>query len=214
MKVSFRLLSGKSFIFDMNPDQTLEEAEKMLKEVCDFSSGTISFVYKGQRYQKEDKLETLNYTDGFIIVFYKFNPQAQKLPEQPPQAKTDETGDIKQELEKEAEDPLVLLRSMILQNPTDSIQILLQTIAERNPKLCSKIRNNPKPFLKALGLNPDMSSMFKNEHPILNQLTQEDMDAIHRLEELGFDEITVIQVYLFCNKDEQLAANCLINMDY
>lgn len=44
-------------------------------------------------------------------------------------------------------------------------------------------------------------------------LTLEDKQAISRLHNLtNFDEITIVQVFLACNKEENLAANCLLSM--
>lgn len=46
--------------------------------------------------------------------------------------------------------------------------------------------------------------------PGVIQVTQEEKDAIDRLTNLGFDRETVLEAYFACDKDEQLAANYLL----
>ena len=217
MQVLFRFLSGKSFLLDLNPDQTLGEAENKLKEFYDFSTGTITFVYKGQKYQKEDKLDKLNYTDGFIIVFLKSNPQAQNSHQNSCQTKVSTVDlcvldDESEHPPRTPDAPMSKLKTIIEHNPPECIHHVMEAVNMKSQTLCAKIRNDPRPFLKVLGLDPGMPLPFVSQPPLIPGLAQGDIAAIRRLSELGFDEFTVAQVYLSCNKDEQLAANCLINM--
>lgn len=44
------------------------------------------------------------------------------------------------------------------------------------------------------------------------ELTPQDEEAINRLTRIGYDRLTVIQVYMACDKDEEMTTNCLISM--
>merc|ERR1712161_96346 len=47
--------------------------------------------------------------------------------------------------------------------------------------------------------------------PQVLRLTQEEMAAVDRLADMGFDRTEAAQVYLACDKDEALAANLLMD---
>ena len=46
----------------------------------------------------------------------------------------------------------------------------------------------------------------------MRQFNSEEKNAIHRLELNGFDVMTVIQVYIACDKNEELTTSCLDSM--
>jgi hypothetical protein len=62
-------------------------------------------------------------------------------------------------------------------------------------------------------LDPQEGSEEDSEEadPFAN-FAKEDLESIERLEQLGYDRETVIQVFVACDKDENVAANCLLAM--
>lgn len=128
---------------------------------------------------------------------------------------------------------LMQLRSVINGDP-EALPPLLESLSERYPELREKIMGNPEVFVSMLlqavgGAIPsesvDESTVFRSEDPELPnstteesaparaqemlQLSLEDVTAIDRLCELGFDRDLVIQVYVACDKNEEVAANML-----
>ncbi|KIR68989.1 UV excision repair protein Rad23 [Cryptococcus bacillisporus CA1873] len=113
-------------------------------------------------------------------------------------------------------DQLSAIRQMVQQNPA-MIQPLLQQIATEHPELAQLIAQNPEALYELLGGGGgegDDDDEF-GEGPVMRvNLTQEEAAAVERLEALGFDRQTVLQAYMLCDKNEELAANFLFeNME-
>jgi hypothetical protein len=56
------------------------------------------------------------------------------------------------------------------------------------------------------------------QHPtgeeILNGVTftEDEMRVVQRLMGLGYDQLTVMQIFLICNRDEEATLGCLMSM--
>ena len=124
-----------------------------------------------------------------------------------------------------------LLRAALQSNP-ELIQPLLEQLAASNPQIASLISQDPEAFVRmflsgAPGSGNDLGFEFEDEGAggaggattggdeeeeegtIRIQLSEQDNNAINRLCELGFERAIVIQVYLACDKNEEVAADIL-----
>ncbi|SCZ90098.1 BZ3500_MvSof-1268-A1-R1_Chr9g10708 [Microbotryum saponariae] len=128
------------------------------------------------------------------------------------------------ELAQLAQQPIFgQLRSLVQQNPA-LLQPFLQQLGASNPELLSIIDRNQAEFVRFLqegqeggaaggegmeGLldqfGDDEEGEDRNEHYI--QVTEEENQAIDRLTAMGFNREVVIQAYLACDRNEELAAN-------
>lgn len=113
-----------------------------------------------------------------------------------------------------------MLRNGFHSNP-EVIQPLLDQISQNNPKISEMIQKDPESFIRLfLDQNPDDLNIeteenggdetrLDNEMTSRLSLTDKDKGAINRLCELGFDTNFVLQVYMACDKNEEVAADIL-----
>ncbi|EIM82826.1 UV excision repair protein Rad23 [Stereum hirsutum FP-91666 SS1] len=106
------------------------------------------------------------------------------------------------------------LRELVAQNPA-LIQPLIQQLAGSNPQLAQLIAQNPEALFQLLGGENGLDFEDDGEGgglppgaQVIN-ITEEERQAIERLEALGFPRQAVIEAYFACDKNEELAANYL-----
>ncbi|GMK54431.1 hypothetical protein CspeluHIS016_0110170 [Cutaneotrichosporon spelunceum] len=101
------------------------------------------------------------------------------------------------------------IRQAVQENPA-LIQPLLQQIAQQNPALAQIINENPQALYSLLGIGADDDDgEYQGPQVMQVNLTQEEAAAVERLEQLGFERQMVLQAFLLCDKNEELAANFL-----
>ncbi|XP_076879419.1 uncharacterized protein LOC143527923 [Brachyhypopomus gauderio] len=109
------------------------------------------------------------------------------------------------------------MRQIIQQNPA-LLPALLQQLGRDNPQLLQQITQHQERFVQMLNepLAGEGESSETQGSPQTSyiQVTQQEKEAIERLKALGFPEGLVIQAYFACEKNENLAANFLLQQTF
>ncbi|XP_027363439.1 ubiquitin receptor RAD23c-like isoform X2 [Abrus precatorius] len=93
---------------------------------------------------------------------------------------------------------------------------MLQELGKQNPHLMRLIRDHQADFLRLInepveGGEGNILGQMASGMPQAVTVTPEERQAIERLEAMGFDRAIVLEVYFACNKNEELAANYLLD---
>ncbi|KAE8715076.1 Ubiquitin receptor RAD23c [Hibiscus syriacus] len=106
------------------------------------------------------------------------------------------------------------LRSMIQSNP-QILQPMLQELGKQNPQLLRQIQEHNTEFLQLIngpleGSEGDIFDQAEQDMPHAINVTPAEQEAIQRLEAMGFERALVIEAFLACDRNEELAANYLL----
>jgi len=110
---------------------------------------------------------------------------------------------------------LSALRTLLATQPGLLPQVL-QTLAQQSPHLVQTIVEHQDEFMALMSEGmPDAAALGgglegEGGGGQVIQLTEEEMQAVGRLEALGFDRNMCLEAYLICDKNEELAANYLL----
>ncbi|KAJ4821869.1 Ubiquitin receptor RAD23c [Turnera subulata] len=107
------------------------------------------------------------------------------------------------------------LRAMVQANP-QILQPMLQELGKQNPNLMRMIQEHQADFLRLInepveGGEGNILGQLASAMPQAVTVTPEEREAIERLEAMGFDRAVVLEVFFACNKNEELAANYLLD---
>ncbi|GMQ09359.1 hypothetical protein CsSME_00052767 [Camellia sinensis var. sinensis] len=106
------------------------------------------------------------------------------------------------------------LRSMVQANP-QILQPMLQELGKQNPQLLRLIQEHNAEFLQLInepveGSEEDLFDQPEQDMPHAISVTPAEQEAIERLEAMGFDRALVIEAFLACDRNEELAVNYLL----
>ncbi|CAN8269760.1 unnamed protein product [Cochlearia groenlandica] len=110
------------------------------------------------------------------------------------------------------------LRAMVQANP-QVLQPMLQELGKQNPNLMRLIQDHQADFLRLINEpteGGESGNLFGQleagmPQPQAIQVTPAEREAIERLEAMGFERALVLEVFFACNKNEELAANYLLD---
>lgn len=149
-----------------------------------------------------------------------------QIPDIPKPLQLDEAlNSLKKDCEEEEEanenieylNDLIFLKKTFQEHP-ENFPDYVRQLEESDPEMARTIKRDPALFLYKLGLDPSKFDTETVKRPsskyeeLMNQFNLEEKNAIHRIESNGFDTMTVIQVFIACDKNEELTTSCLVSM--
>jgi UV excision repair protein RAD23 len=204
-----------------SPLATGSENEQMINMICEMGFPRAD-VMAAMRVAYNNPDRAIEYLTGGLIA-----ENEQFIPE--------DEGDMELEDEGAEDNPLaflygnpmfVQLRDVIQQNP-EILPGLLQQLQQTNPELAELIMQNQDEFLRMINepLDEEGEGDMEGIDPALIQglpqppanlrlgdtisLTEQELDDIKRLQDLGFSQRDALEAYLICDKNENMAANLL-----
>lgn len=125
-----------------------------------------------------------------------------------------------------AQPQFVAIQELIQQSP-HLLSTAIDNLATTEPEFYNFISENPDIFVNALNgpiaARPTSGSGRQSQgsdrarqgarRTRIIEVSERDKQAIERLKELGFSEVAAYEAYMACDKDEQLAANLLFQME-
>ena len=206
-----------------------EEQPKKVEEQPkpNYSQQINSLVDMG--YEKEKVEKAINASKGNIDLAIEFLTSGNipevsnnNQPNQQNQSSNNNRPNLPLELRRNAS----LMKIVCRDNP-EKIFSILNTLEQKNPALLNKIKEHQEEFKNLLVspinqqdidtyrlLESDMRGLGgqggRRPGQVEIRLTPEEAEAVKRLKELGdFSQSDVLQAYLACDKNEELAANYL-----
>lgn len=211
---------------------SLAEAESALATGPEYERYVTEIMSMGYPREQVEAALRASYNNPDRAVEYLLSGIPDNVGRQP-QAPGQGVEGGEEEEEGEQGDPLEFLRQhpafanmrrMVQQNP-NNLATLMQQIGQSNPRLLAVIAANQERFVQMLnepvegeggqqgpGGAGGQGGVGHNLPPgtTVLQVTPAEREAIERLKALGFPEPLVVQAYFACDKNENLAANFLL----
>lgn len=96
----------------------------------------------------------------------------------------------------------------------ETIGEFFDLVQQYDPTSVVLIKNNPRLLLAQFGFDPTKFDLSKFEEKtmyqqLLSKFTDEEKEAVKRLEAKGYDSMEILQMFEACNRDEKLTEECL-----
>ncbi|XP_042198583.1 UV excision repair protein RAD23 homolog B isoform X2 [Callorhinchus milii] len=220
---------------EATPRPLTEEIDLNLVEAASSTLGTayenLVAEIMSMGYEREQVLAALrasfNNPDRaveYLLTGIPAEPEIQEEPQprvttQPPSQQTSQSTPSSNPLEFLRTQPqFQQMRQVIQQNPS-LLPALLQQLGRDNPTLLQQITQHQEQFVQMLNdpvgeVAGEGAEGHGSPHTNYIQVTPQEKEAIERLKALGFPEGLVIQAYFACEKNENLAANFLLQQNF
>ncbi|XP_072449753.1 UV excision repair protein RAD23 homolog B-like isoform X1 [Chiloscyllium punctatum] len=221
----------------LNPRSVAEEIDLNLVETASSTLVTgqayenLVAEIMSMGYEREQVLAALrasyNNPDRAVEYLLTGIPAEPEVPEEPQPRVTTQPPSQPASQSTPSSNPLEFLRTqpqfqqmrqIIQQNPA-LLPALLQQLGRDNPTLLQQITQHQEQFVQMLNdplgeAGSEGAEGHGSPHTNYIQVTPQEKEAIERLKALGFPEGLVIQAYFACEKNENLAANFLLQQNF
>jgi hypothetical protein len=237
--ITFRTLDGHQEILELDSATTIVDLRGIIRRRFKLGPGVIRLLYEGTELLDGSQVGGISYRTGtFIVVRFKPEggapgrppPQSQPLnaPPQSDQSRAPPPGPAAPLLS-----PHDQLQQFVVARASN-LEALLRALARSQPALAAKVRADPAPFLRQIGVRlsrePDGAvSLAANAPPSAPavaappaaappaadgaEFSPEDLDQICHLMELGFEFAQAADAWRACSGDADLAARLLLGAD-
>ena len=241
MKLSFRTVTGKIYTIEISPDKTLNDAKSIIKEQHHFDTDNCQFIFGAAILSDTKPVSELKIRpDNYIAIYNPTRPRSIRRPdkiepipqgvadpkpvpqyvptdltdspERPTRATTTPTSDDPPNFNQLVSD----LQDMGF--PEEQCKQALRATRYNMQAAVDRLLNGsegsapPPPASPPREVFHRSSGRYGELQNLFDALSDDEKAAVSRLEQLGLDSITVLQIYLACEKDEASATSCINEM--